>query len=654
MFFILLIVKLFDLQILKNEEAIFYAKRQQNKTEYVKAERGLIFDRNNILLVYNRNDISFFLDNKFIESKDRTSVAKKLSSLFKNRPSYYFRLMKEKSSTICLEKKVSSEKGLQVKNLKLPALYYKEDPTRIYHYNSLASHIIGYVDDQLNGIDGVESSFNNELKGEDGIRLIERSAGGRMITVREEDTKPSIPGVNIQLTIDKKLQAILEEELKVGVKKYGAGSASGIIMDPNNGEILALANVSDYDPNSYSDFDDFQRKNRCITDTYEPGSTMKAITLASLLDQNLCGEKELINVENGVYKFQDRKIRDSHPHKILSVAEVLEQSSNIGMAKLIQRVDDETLYKYLRGFGFGTNTGIELPGEVKGNLKKPSEWSLVSKAYLSFGYEISVTPAQLAVAYSALINGGVLYQPRVIKRLLSSSGETSLDFQPREVRRVITQKTSDRMRTLLASVVKNGTGQNADLDITTVGGKTGTSKILENGKYSTAKYNSSFIGFFPVDNPQVVCLILLNSPKVGGYGGLVAAPIFKEVTKRMLVSLQETYQNDSQKTKEESKDVQFIKTRSVEEVDVKETNTVGKMRNYNANQKYELNNRMPDLKNYSLREALVILTKLGIGYKVSGSGRIVDQSILPGIEIKKGSVCKIICNEFKNSAYINY
>ena len=650
-FFILLIVKLFDLQILKNEESIFYAKRQQNKTEFVKAERGLIYDRNNILLVYNRNDISFFLDNNFIIAKDRSTVAKKLSSLFKNKPSHYLRMMKEKSSTICIEKKVSSEKSALVKNLKLPALYFREDPTRIYHYNTMASHIIGYVDDKLNGVDGIESSYNSTLKGEDGIRLIERSAGGRMITVREEETKPSIPGLNIQLTIDKKLQTILEEELINGVKNYNASSATGIMMDPNNGEILALANVSDYDPNNYFDYDDFQRKNRCITDTYEPGSTIKAITLAALLDQNLCSENEMVNVENGSYKFRDKIIRDVHKHKILSVRGVLEQSSNIGMAKLIQRIDNDMLFKYLRGFGFGTTTAIELPGEVKGTLTKPSEWSLVSKAFLSFGYEMSVTPIQLVTAFSALINGGLLYQPQIVKRLLNPSGETNLEYQPREVRRIISQKTSDRMRDLLASAVKNGTGQNAKLDFVTVGGKTGTSKILENGKYSASNYNSSFIGFFPVDEPQVVCLILLNSPKVGGYGGLVAAPIFREVTRRMLISLQESYQNDSQKTKEESDDVQFIKTKNVEET----THSILKNVSDDVSPKQNINtsNTMPDLKNYSLREALVVLTKLGLKYKISGSGKISAQSIMPGTKIKKGSVCKISCSELKSNVLVN-
>jgi cell division protein FtsI (penicillin-binding protein 3) len=645
-FFILLIVKLFELQILKNDESIFYAKRQQNKTEYVKAERGLIYDRNNILLVYNRNDISFFLDNNFITLKDRPIVANKLASLFKNKRSYYLGLMKEKSSTICIERKVSNEKSLLVKNLKLPALYYREDPTRIYHYNSLASHIIGYVDDQLNGVDGIENSFNNILKGEDGIRIIERSAGGRMITIKEEETKESVPGLNLQLTIDKKFQSILEEELRNGLKNYDAVSAAGIMMDPNNGEILALANVNDYDPNNYYEYDDFQRKNRCITDTYEPGSTLKAINLAALLDQNLCSENEIINVENGRYKYRDQIIQDSHPHKTLTVRGVLEQSSNVGMSKIIQRIDDETLYKYLRGFGFGTITAIDLPGEVKGTLTKPSEWSLITKAFLSFGYEMTTTPIQLITAYCALVNGGILYQPQIVKRLLNPSGETNFEYKPREVRRVISQKTSDRMRDLLASVVKNGTGKNAKLDFVTIGGKTGTSKILENGKYSKSNYNSSFIGFFPVENPQVVCLILLNSPKVGGYGGLVAAPIFKEVTKRMLTSLQESYQNDSPKSKDESKDVQFIKAKNIEEPKPVSLKNISKV--HPVHQNINTNGTMPDLRRFSLREALVTLTKLGLKYKVSGSGKISSQSISPGSPIKKGSVCKITCSEIKN------
>ncbi|NWF89429.1 MAG: transpeptidase family protein [Ignavibacteriaceae bacterium] len=421
-------------------------------------------------------------------------------------------------------------------------------------------------------------------------------------------------------------------------------------MNPKNGEILALANAGDYDPNSYSEYDDFNRKNRCITDVYEPGSTMKAITLAALLDQGLCKENEIINVENGVYKFRDRIIRDTHKHQKLTVQGILDQSSNVGMTKLIQRIDDELLYKYLRGFGFGTYTSIELPGEVKGTLKKPSEWSLVSKTFMSFGYELTATPLQLITAFSALINGGILYQPQIVKKLMNSDGETKLEYQHREVRRIIAPQTSDRMRTLLASVVENGTAQNAKLDFIAVGGKTGTSKIIENGKYSESNYNSSFIGFYPVEDPQVVCLILLNSPKVGGYGGLVAAPIFKEVTKRILLNIHESLENipDSY---QKNDDVKFIKAKNIEEP--KTTITRSLSHNMPENNNAPANKVMPDLKNRSIREALVILSSLGIDYKVSGSGKVISQSILPGSRVKKDMVCKILCTEIKNKVLAN-
>lgn len=648
-FLILLIFKLFEIQILKNEESIFYTERQQNRTENIRAERGLIYDRNDILLVYNRNDITFFFDKNLMNDRKPLEIANQLSSFFKNKRSYYTNLLKDKSSTVCVEKKIPNEKGLLSKKLELKGLYYRDDPTRIYHYNNLASHVIGYVDEHFCGVDGIENYFNNNLKGVDGVRLVERSAAGRMITVKEDETKSSVPGFNIQLTIDKKFQTILEEELRKGVKAYQASSALGIMMNPANGEILALANIGDYDPNNYSDYDDYSRKNRCITDLYEPGSTIKAITLAALLDQELCKESELVNVENGRFVFKGKVIADAHPHKILSVRGILEQSSNVGMVKLIQRMDDETLFKYLRGFGFGTPTGIELPGEVKGTLNKPSDWSLVSKAFLSFGYELSATPIQMITAFSALVNGGIIYQPQIVKKLISPLADEDVEIKAREIRRIISQKTSDRIKDLLASVVTNGTGQKAQLDKIDVGGKTGTSKILVNGKYSSTKYNSSFIGFYPVENPQVVCLILVNSPKVGGYGGLVAAPIFKEITKRALTSLQESYQNESKESLK-NEEINLIKTKAIEE----QTELHEQVEIVNAINRNTLSpDFMPDLRNYSLREALVVLTKLGVKHQIIGSGKIISQSIMPGYKIKKGMICKITCSQQSKKSVSN-
>ena len=312
--------------------------------------------------------------------------------------------------------------------------------------------------------------------------IVQVNAVGDVVTVDDEEINPAVSGDDFYLTIDKSYQLILEDELRKGVQHYGAASGTGIIMDPNTGEVLALANIDDFNPNEYWKYNDFQRRNRAITDTYEPGSTFKSFTIASLIDQKLCRLNEKLNLENGKYRYQSVNIRDTHPFNSLNVVKIFEQSSNIGIAKLVQRIDDEKYFKYLRGFGFGNSTSITLNGEAAGRLRKPNEWSKISKAYLSFGYEISVTPLQLAAAYCALVNGGVLYEPQLVQRQVSQNGELISEFSPKEIRRVISPETSEVMRDLLGGVVKNGTGKKAFSEIISIGGKTGTSQKLVDGQ----------------------------------------------------------------------------------------------------------------------------------------------------------------------------
>ena len=648
-FFFALIFKLFDVQVIKGDELKYYAERQQTKLEKVEPERGLIYDRDNVLLAYNKSDVSFYLDLRMADKTDRQKIAKKFSSVFDKSKNHYLRLMNQKSKTFCIEKKAPGEKALLLKNFKADGLFSVEDPTRVYHYNNLASHILGFTDQNYTGINGIEKSFNDLLKGEEGVRLVERNAVGDVMTFSEDETRESVPGDNIYLTIKKSFQSVLEKELWSGVSEYEAMSAVGIIMNPNTGEVLALANINDYDPNVYWDFCDDARRNRSITDTYEPGSTFKSFTMATLLDQNLCKESETINVENGRYRFRNVKISDTHSFENLTVRGIIEESSNVGISKLSQRIEDELFYKYLRGFGFGNYTAINLPGEVKGTLKKPCEWSAITKAFMSFGYEISVTPIQLVTAYSAIINGGILYKPLVVKKITDTNGKVVVNNEAKEVRRVISEKTSERMRSLLKGVVDNGTGKLAKLDIVSVGGKTGTSQRLVDGRY-TRSYNSSFVGFFPVDNPQIVCLILLNSPNIGKYGGLVAAPVFKKVASS-LIELDPGLIGLPKDLPPVKKDYDFVSTSDHPDGDnlnatVKKPANIKK---YNSKTKV-----MPELKDYSLRDAIIILTRLDMKYKVNGAGVVVSQSISPGNKIVKGSTCVLECKEITVPGTIVY
>ncbi len=636
-FFTVLVIKLVNIQILRAEEYSYYAQRQQTSVEKIEAERGLIYDRNNVLLVYNRADISFYADLRMLKEKHKNDIAQIFSRKFNKSKNYYLNLMNGSKKTICLEKKASSELASSLKNIKHSGFFYKEEPTRVFHYNNLASHVLGYLNNEEKGVMGISEYFENTLKGVDGSRVVQKNAVGETITVNDDDVIPAVSGNDFYLTIDKSYQLILEEELRKGVNEYGAESGIGIIMNPNTGEVLALANIDDFNPNEYWKFNDFQRRNRAITDTYEPGSTFKSFTIASLIDQKLCRLNERVNLGNGKYKFQNVNIRDTHPFTSLDVVGILEQSSNIGMAKLVQRIDDEKYFKYLRGFGFGNSTSLTLPGETSGKLRKPNEWSKVSKAYLSFGYEISVTPMQMIAGFSALINGGILYEPQLVQREISESGDIVNEFKPVEVRRVISSETSDIMRDLLSGVVKKGTGKKAFSELVSIGGKTGTSQKLVDGSYSKQHYNSSFVGFFPVENPQVVCLILLNSPDQGKYGGLVAAPIFKNVSERIVQSDIEKFQQyinpDLMKDLKFADDNSQVKTQ-IKPIDVKEV-------------RISSDNKMPDLINCQVKDAIYALTKLGVKYKIKGTGIIISQSIAPGKKLNGNEECLIECSEYR-------
>ncbi|MFA7288030.1 MAG: penicillin-binding protein [Melioribacteraceae bacterium] len=659
--FTLIIARLYHIQINKHEYYSILAENQQNYVRKIKAERGVIKDREGTILSYTRDNTTFFIDKRMMKNNLPDSIAEAFSKITKKNKSYYLNLIKSGSRFVNLEKKMSADKSTLLKELSIDGLGFTEDYSRVYPYGSLASHILGFVDKDMKGTNGIEKVYNKQLTGADGVYFIEKDVKGGIITFDNNQTRASLPGNSVVLTINKTYQKILEEELAKGITEFNAKSATAIIMNPNTGEILSLCNYPDYDPANYNLFEADNRRNRALTDTYEPGSTFKAITMAMMFEKNVVNENEIVDTENGDYLFKNVHIRDSHKHSALSVREVLEQSSNVGMAKLSQRLDDEELYKYLRDFGFSIPTAVDLPSEAPGYLKLPSKFSAISKAFISYGYEISVTPIQLINAYSALINGGHLYKPYIVKEITGSNGTEIEKNEPQKIREVVSEATSKKMRDLMVGVVERGTGKAAMLENVLVGGKTGTSQLLVNNSYSSNAHNSSFVGFFPADNPKVIMLIVYHSPVVGKYGGLVAAPVFARVANRIIQADITILEGSKKIERKENLFENLIADKSIEmPIEKKQSKTFLNPNKVSIDKavskpttKITDKTSMPDLSNKSLRDGIAMLNTLGMKYRIEGSGRIVWQSIIAGSAIDKTQVCVLICESLNKKIPVN-
>jgi cell division protein FtsI (penicillin-binding protein 3) len=646
--FLLIIAKLYTIQISKHEYYSLIADRQQNKPQIVKAERGTIKDVNGEVLCFTRDDVSFFVDKRMMNPQRIDSITSIFSKVFNNTKEYYKKIIDDGSGNVCIEKKIPMNKAIELKKFVTDGYFSQEDYTRIYPYNNLASHVLGYVNHDEEGIEGLEKVYQEELTGNNGNYVFERDVVGRILSIDENLSKAPVTGNTLNLTLNKTYQQILEEELNAGLKKYGGESAVGIIMNPNSGEILALSNLPDFDPANYETAPADSRRNRAIIDTYEPGSTMKSISMSVLIDQKLIKENDVIDTENGKFIFKGTRISDSHREGLLTVRGIFEQSSNIGMAKLSTRIDDDIFYKYLRDFGFSNTTSVNLPGEAPGQLKKPSSFTPITKAFMSFGYEIAVTPLQMISAYSAIVNGGNLYQPYIVKSITDHSGKIVVENKPKKIRTVINKSTSDLMKDFMIGVVQRGTGTSARLDNVLIGGKTGTSQRLVNKSYSASSHNSSFIGFFPADNPKVICYILINAPKLGQYGGLVAAPVFHDVVKRII----ETDRNliiDNKKIENKENLINDlvidIKSSSKNNTNEKVFSNIGTKGQEIRSRNISIANKsiMPDLAGKSMRDAITLLNQLGLEYKIVGKGRVASQSIIAGSPITPGATCLLKC-----------
>ncbi|HEB30537.1 MAG TPA: stage V sporulation protein D [Spirochaetes bacterium] len=484
------------------------------------SERGFIVDRNGVRLALSLETYSVYARPSEVEQKKDT--AEQLAAALEKEYEDILERLNRKRPFVWVQRQVDLKYAEKLEEINIKGIYLEKEYKRYYPENSLLSHTIGFSGVDNKGLEGIEYFL-------DDILLPKRIDNKRI------DYPAQRRGYTIVLTIDKYIQEIVEEEIEKAWKQTGANLITVIVMDPSTGEIMALANKPDYDLNNFGKYPETTIRNKAITDSFEPGSTFKIFIAAILLDLGLVRENSIF-ICKGSVEVEGITIRDTAVHGRVTYRKVLEKSCNVGMVKSVKNIDNITLYEKLRSFGFGTPTGINLPGEARGLLRTPKKWSRVSKYFMAIGQEISVTPLQLITAASSLANKGVLMQPRIIKRLENHDGTILKKYPPLKIRRVIEEETAEKILDILTGVLsENGTGYKAMIEGYNIGGKTGTAQIADTqkGGYLEGEFYASFVGFLPVPYPEIVVLVTLDRPLGEVYGGQTAAPIFKNIVERI-------------------------------------------------------------------------------------------------------------------------
>ena len=523
-----LVVQLYHLQILDYGDLLARAQRQQQHMIEVAPKRGEIFDRQ-----MNPLAMSLAVDSVFAvpsEIPDPKMVVDLLAPVLGLGAHDLLGRLTNSHSFCWTKRKVTAEEANRVRDLNLKGIYFQRESKRFYPKGDLAAHILGYVGLDDKGLAGLEYGMDDIIRGRPGRVLVETDARRKSFQSTEWAGEP---GKNLVLTLDEKIQYIAEKALAEGVEKWQAAGGVAIVQNPNTGEILAMASQPTYDPNDFAKSPPEALQNRGLSWVYEPGSTFKLVTVAAVLEEKLAGADEVIDCQQGSIVLAGHVIHDHKPFGNLTVRDVVVNSSDVGAIKLGLRLGEQRLYKYIRSFGFGEKTEVELPGEERGLLKLPGRWSGISIGEISMGQEVGVTPIQLVTAYSAVANGGVLFEPRLVHDLFL--GQVHEAMPPVPGHRVISERTATLMKQFLAAVVERGTGRAAQLTGYSSAGKTGTAqKIDPSGAYSKSHYVASFVGFAPLAKPAVTILVAIDSPVGAIYGAEVAAPVFKSIAEQTL------------------------------------------------------------------------------------------------------------------------
>jgi len=522
------------LQLFRHREYLMRASRQQRRTLDITPKRGAIYDRNMRPLAMSVPVQSAFAIPT--EVKDVPMAARLLSGVLGAPQEYVQEKLKSGSTFVWIQRKLPPEKVQSIKALNLTGIYFQEENQRYYPKRDMAAHVLGFVDVDEKGLVGIEHEYDGLIRSKGEKIVVMADARQRWFDGGEAQRDQ---GVNVILTIDEKIQYIAERELAAAIERTHAPAGTVIVQDPNSGAILALANWPKFNPNAAVDVPPEARMDRAVSAIYEPGSTFKLVTLAAAMDQNLIRSGDVFDCGNGAVVVAGHTIHDHKKYGMLTVSEILANSSDVGAIKIALRLGSPKFYEYIKGFGFGSFTGIDLPGESRGKLRRYEHWGSYSIGSISMGQEVGVTPLQMISAVSVIANGGLLYKPHAVQEMRRGDEILVLDgpSASAEPRRVIRPETAAAMRRMMEGVILQGTGKKARLDGWTAAGKTGTAQKIDpaTGRYSRSNVIASFTGFAPINNPAVTILVSIDSP--AGYphdGATVSAPVFKSIAEQVL------------------------------------------------------------------------------------------------------------------------
>jgi len=599
--------KAFYLQIHERNALQERASRQSRFVEKVQPRRGAILDRNGQPLAISVPVPSIYAIREDIENK--SSAARRLAPVLGLEPAELKKRLEKGSGFVWLKRKVDPEVAGKVSELDVDGIGIRTESRRYYPNGDLAGAVLGFVGTD-GGLEGLESSLEEHLRGGNGVRILNLDAHGKVMTSAQPWEVYPAAGSSVHLTLDRNIQFFTEQSLREGCAASGAKSGVAIILESATGRVLAMASYPGFNPNDFGRYRQGNYRNRGLSSVYEPGSTFKVVTISAALEDKVFDEMDILFCNNGRFAVADVVINDHVPHGWLTLMGIIRKSSNIGASKVGLKLGKERLGRYARSFGFGQRSGVLLPGEAKGILRDEDSWTQVDLANISFGQGLGVTPLQMVTAVNAIATGGDLMRPFLVSSITSPTGGLILQNRPGIVRRVVSEDTARKVTRMLETVIQpGGSGVNAEIKGFTVAGKTGTAQKfnLEKGEYSSDAFIASFVGFAPSRDPAITAIVIVDEPKGDIYGGVVAAPIWAEIVGKTL-----KYLNVPPDGQELIPDVD----RNVGEKWVRGPER-GKTGDLSV---------MPDLRGLTLREALTRLGSSGAMVRVSGSGIVVNQN----------------------------